>query len=52
VETHRARLMRKLQVESFADLIRSYITAFGRTGHARSIEKSIAGLAKAAGHDV
>jgi two-component system response regulator FixJ len=32
VETHRARLMRKLRAESFADLIRCYIMAFGFEG--------------------
>jgi hypothetical protein len=56
VETHRARLMRKLQAESFADLIRCYVMAFGHEGHMPPIRRASRRvsprLAKAAGDDV
>ena len=56
VETHRARLMRKLQAESFADLIRRYVMAFGHDGHMPSVRRASRRVsprpAKASGHDV
>jgi DNA-binding NarL/FixJ family response regulator len=56
VETHRARLMRKLQAESFAELIRCYVMAFGLDGHAppirRASRRMSPRLAKAAGDDI
>jgi hypothetical protein len=53
VETHGARLMRKLEAESFADLIRCYVMAFGLEGHVPPIRRASrgvsSGLARAAG---
>jgi DNA-binding CsgD family transcriptional regulator len=49
VETHRARLMRKLQAESLVDLIRTYFMAFGLAGHPPRIRPASRRLRLASG---